>query len=447
MNFEQFAEDAVKAALKSGADEADVFVQSGRESEVSTRMSRIENIKQATSEGYGVRVFKGGRLGFCFSSDFTGSSMKDTAARVATLAQETSIDEFNGLPESVDEQPGLDLKIHDPEIEKIPVDNKIDACMTMEQAMMNYDERVVNSEGAGFYDGETITAIASSRGLSKSFKSSYCYMICKPVAAEDGKMQAGWWFSFKRFYADLEIPENVGKIAAERAVRMLGARKPPSAKIPVVFDNITGTSILGCILSAVNGDAVYKNATYLAGKLGQEIASPLVSVVDDGVMRRGLASAPFDGEGLSTLRREIISSGALRSYMYDTYTARKAGTVTTANAQRDQASLPSIGPFNFHMKAGISEFEEIIRSVRSGLYLTGLMGFGANPVTGDYSLGASGIWIENGELAYPVEGITVAANMLDMLKNIDMVGNDLQFTGPVSCPTFRVSEMTVSGSM
>lgn len=446
MDLIRFGREIIKEALANGADEADVFLQGGRESEITTRMKKVENIKEAISEGYGIRAFKNKQLGFCFNSDFSSTGMEETARRAVVLSRETTSDQFNGLPVSNGDFKPDDLDLFDPKIGEISTEWKIEACLTMERAMFDYDKRVTNSEGAGFYDGETTTVIINSLGQSYSYKSSYCYLVCKPVAAEDGKLQSGWWYSYKRHLADLDSPEDVGRIAAERTVRMLGAKIPGTARVPVVFDQITGTSVLGSLLSAIDGDAVFKKATYLTGKLNEDIASPLVTLIDDGTLKRGVASSPFDGEGLRTQKREIVSRGNLKSYMYDVYSARKAGASPTGNAQRDNSSLPSIGSYNFYMPNGESDFERIIGSVENGLYLTSLMGSGTNPVTGDFSLGASGIWIENGKLTYPVEGITVASNMLEILKKIDMVGNDFKFLGPVSCPTFRVAEMTVSGT-
>jgi len=362
------------------------------------------------------------------------------------LSRETASDEFNGLPDFDPSYAPSDLKLYDPQIAKIPSEWKIESCLKAERTMLEFDKRITNSEGASFRDGETLTAIVNSKGFRHQYKSSYCYINCKPVAEQDGKLQSGWWFSQRRFLSDLDSAESVGRIAAERTVRMLGARVPSTAKVPVVFDRMTGLSVLYSVLEAIDGDAIYKKSSYLTDKLGEKLASPLVTLSDDALIPRGPGSAPFDGEGSPTSNREIISSGILKSYIYDHYTARKAGTATTGNAQRDSLSLPSIGTFNFYLKAGESTFDEIIGSVKKGLYLTGIMGSGINPVTGDYSLGASGIWIENGKLAYPVEGITVASNMLEILGKIDMVGNDLEFLSAVSCPTFRVSEMTVSGA-
>lgn len=444
--MESFAGDIVAQARKLGADEADVFIQKGRESEVTTRKHNVESIKESRSAGYGLRVFSKGRLGFCFSSDFSLQSMISSAETAISLAEAASADEFNGLPETNGDTEAQNLDLYDERILELRVQEKIDSCLSLEQAAFDFDSRVTNSEGAGFYDGDTTTVISNSRGLVRKYRSTYCYMSCRPVAEQNGKMQSGWWLSYSRHLADLDSPQEVGTIAAERAVRMLGARVPGTSKVPVVFDNVTGSSLLYGVLEALDGDAVFKKASFLAGKLDGTLGAPGLTIVDDGSMRRGLSSAPFDGEGLSTGRHEVISKGILNAFIYDSYTARKAGAKPTANAQRSPSSLPAIGSFNFYMQKGSQTRDEIIGSVKNGLLLTALMGFGANPVTGDYSLGGSGLWIEDGDLAYPVEGLTVASNMLDMLKNIELIGDDLKFMGPVSSPTYRVNGMTISGT-
>jgi PmbA protein len=446
INYEEFASDTIKAALKAGADEADVFIQAGRESEVSSRMARIENLKKAISQGFGLRVFKNKKLGFCHSSDFSGKAMRTAVEQAIALANEVSADEYNGLAEVPKFDKPADLQLFDGEIASIPTEDKINICLRMEETAFAFDKRITNSEGAGFSDGDTFTLIADSNGNSHSYKSSYCYIGISPVATEDGKLQSGSWLSAKRFYRELDSPENIAKIAAERTVRMLGAKIPNTISAPVVFDNLMGSALLGNIIGALDGEAVYKGASFLADKLEQVVASTLITLVDDALMPRGLASSPIDGEGLPTQRKEIVSRGTLNMFLYDSYMARKAKVQSTGNARREYNSLPSVGPFNFYLENGTSSPDDIIGSVKNGLYLTSLMGFGANIVTGDYSLGASGLWIENGKLSYPVEGITVAANMLDILKRIDMVGNDLIFLGPMASPTFRVSEMTISGA-
>ncbi|OQX91949.1 MAG: hypothetical protein B6D58_05435 [candidate division Zixibacteria bacterium 4484_95] len=443
-DYKTLADNIIKYALKKGADEVEVYIEMGRESEVGTRLENLERLKEATSQGLGLRIFKNKKLGFAHTSDFSENNLKDFIDKTIELSDETTRDKFNGLPEPSFDIPALDL--FDPKISRIKTSWKIDTCKRMEKTMFGYDKHINNSEGACFWDGDSLIHIANSKGFHHSYKSSYCYMYCVPVAEKGGKMQSGFWFSFKRFFDELDSPETVATIAAERVIRMLGATTPKTKLVPVVFDPLTASSLIGILLSAINGDAIFKRATFLVDKLNQKIASPCLNINDDGKLTRGLASAPIDGEGVPTTNKEVISEGVLRTYLYDTYTAKKAGVKSTANAQRSYATIPEIGGFNFYLQAGDYSPEEIIGSVKDGLYVTNLMGYGANIVTGDYSRGASGIWIENGNLTRPVEGLTIASNMLEMLKNVEMVGNDLKMMGPVSSPTLKISQMIVAGN-
>jgi PmbA protein len=256
----------------------------------------------------------------------------------------------------------------------------------------------------------------------------------------------GSWSESRRFLADLSSPETVGRIAAERAVRMLGARKVPTQRVPVVFDPQMAASFIGALAGALNGDLVYKGASFLRDHLGKTIAPREFSVVDDGLLARGLATSPFDGEGVPTSTHAVIEKGVLQSFLYDTYTARKAGARSTANASRGYNSLPGIGMHNFYLRAGSHPARRVISDVKNGLYVTSMLGRGANTITGEYSRGATGMWIENGELAFPVQELTVAGNLLDMLEGIDAIGDDLVFRSSVSAPTLRFAELTVSGS-
>lgn len=444
--LENFASDIVSAAKRAGADEADVIIQMGRESEVTSRLEKIENLREAISQGLGLRIFKNKKLGFGYSSDFTPSAVNLAIKQAISLADEVSADEYNGLHDFERQKSVPNLDVYDPKVAEISTQEKIDICLRAERAMFEYDKRVTNSEGVGFGDGEGTVVVANSKGDIYSNTSTICQLSVNPVAQENGKLQSNGWQSTKRFFNELDQPQEVARIAAERAVRMLGARVPATGVVPVVFDNITGSAIIANLIGAIDGDAIIKRGSFLVDHLGLQVASEMVTIIDDGLMPRGLASTPFDGEGVPTSRKEVISSGILKSFLFDTYTGRKAGTKSTGNAHREHQSLPSVGPLNFYLQQGSSTFDEIIGSVKNGLYLTGLMGFGANVVTGDFSLGGAGLWIENGKLTYPVEGITVAANMLNMLRGIDMIGNDLIFLSPVAAPTFRVSAMTVSGA-
>jgi PmbA protein len=243
----------------------------------------------------------------------------------------------------------------------------------------------------------------------------------------------------------LDPPEQVGKIAAERTLRRLGARKVKTAQVPIVFDPMVSTSILEHIFEGVNGDSVYRGASFLAGKLGEKIAGDIVNVIDDGTMPGGFGTSPFDGEGIPTRRTVVIEKGMLKSYLLNTYTAKKLGLETTANASRGLAGTPGIGPGNYFLQPGSKTPKELIAGIKEGLYVTEFLGHGVNLVTGDYSRGASGLWISGGELAYPVEEITVAGNLKDVFLNISEIANDLEFRGSVACPTTRVDGLTVGG--
>jgi PmbA protein len=258
-------------------------------------------------------------------------------------------------------------------------------------------------------------------------------------------MQRDYWFSVARSLARLESPESVGKIAAQRTLRRLNGRRVKTARVPVVFDPMVANSILDHIFEGINGDSVYRGASFLAGKLGQKIAGDQVTVIDDGTMIGGFGTSPFDGEGTPTRRTVVIENGVLKSYLLNTYTAKKLGLQTTGNAARGLAGTPGIGPGNYFLQPGTKTPKEIIAAIADGLYVTEFLGHGANLVTGDYSRGASGLWISGGELAYPVEEITVAGNLKELFFNISEVGNDLEFRGAMACPTIRVEGLTVGG--
>jgi PmbA protein len=437
----------VGKALKQGAQEAEAFLQVGREATVRVRDGEIENLTQATSKGVGLRVYVKGRLGFAFTSDFERGGLDAFVGRALDLAQASAPNKLNGLPSREALGRFADVgPLFDPEVASLPPDWKINAALEMEKVCRATDRRIKTVEAVEAGENVGEVHFFSSAGARGSYEHSSVYLYVGAVAEESGQLQNSWWYDARRFFKELESPEHVAREAARRAVRMLGAKKAKTQKVPVVFDPMMAASFVGGIAGAANGDAVFKKASFLAPKLGQQVAPKNISIIDDGTLRGGLATAPFDGEGVPTRRTAIIEGGRLNAFLYDAFTARKAKTKTTGNASRGYRSLPAIGTHNLYLEAGDRSAKEIIKEIPNGLYVTAMLGHGANPVTGEYSRGANGLWIENGELTWPVQEVTVAGNMLEMLQRIDAVGDDLTFRGSTGAPTIRFSELTVSGA-
>ncbi len=446
MNIQEVAEYTVERALKEGADQADVYLEKGRESTVTVRMGELETLKQATSKGLGLRVFTGNRLGFAYTSDFSKKSLKAFARRTVEIAEEISSDPHNVLPTTPKGAAYPDLDLYDPEITDIPIDWKVATAKKMEDTAFSFDKRIKNSSGASVYDGELEAVIANSDGVFHSYRSGSITLVCQPIAEQDDKKQSNYWYASKRFFKDLDDPDKIALKAAERAVRMLGATKPKTQIVPVVFDPQMAASFMRIIFYALNGDNILKRSSFMVDKLNEKVASDLFTMVDDAHMKRGLGSQPVDDEGVPTNTKTVIDKGVLNMYFYDAYSAHKADTKPTGNARRGYSSTPSVGSWNLYLKRGNSKPAEIITSVENGLYLTSTMGWGVNMVTGDISRGAAGLWIENGELAHPVEEATIAGNLLEMLQNVSMVGDDLEFRSSNAAPTLKIDNITVSGT-
>ncbi|PYT18727.1 MAG: peptidase, partial [Acidobacteria bacterium] len=305
--------------------------------------------------------------------------------------------------------------------------------------------RIQNSEGASFESNLGRYVFANSRGFTSSYRTSSCGLGVMPIAKDNGSMERDYWHSAARSASRIESAEQVGRIAAERALRRLNPRRIPTQKAPVVFEPRTARSFLGDLFDAVSGSAIYRHASFLAGMLGERIASEALTVIDDATIPGLFGSTPFDDEGVAARRTIVIERGLLKSYLLNTYSARKLGLKTTGNASRGITGNAGVGPGNFFIEAGEMAADKIISGVRQGLYVTELIGASANTVTGDYSAGAAGLWIENGELAYPVSEITIAGNLKQMLMNVEQVGADLEFRASIAAPTLLIREMTISG--
>src|SRR5579872_533321 len=446
-DLRDLATDVVARAMKAGATGAEVVVREGSEFSTLVRRGQVETLKESGSRAMGLRAFLGQRAASTYSSDFSLEGIERLVKGALDLAHVTSEDPYAGLPDPslLGSLPG-DLKLYYEDVYSLPPEQRIDWARRAEAAALSADPRIKNSDGGSFDAATGCKVLANSLGFVGEYKRSSCSVSAIPIAQdENGAMQRDYWYSSARTLTKLESPESVGRKAAERTVRRLGAHKIASTRVPLVFDSENARSLLDNIFDAVNGDAIYRQSSFLEGKLGQKIASENVTIVDDGTIPGGFGTSPFDGEGVPSRRTVVIEKGILKSYLLNTYTAKKLGLATTGNAARGLAGNPGIRPGNFFLQKGLRSPKEIIADVKQGLYVTELLGFGVNLVTGDFSRGASGIWIENGEFAYPVEEITIAGNLQDMYKNIVEVGNDLEFRGSSAAPTIRVDGMTIAG--
>ncbi|MGD1093535.1 MAG: metallopeptidase TldD-related protein [Bryobacteraceae bacterium] len=445
-DLEQLASDSVKRALEGGATDAECTISEGDEFSAGVRMGQVESLKEAGSRGAGIRVMAGGKTGSSYTSDLSPEGMEQMIRAALELAKITSDDPHAGLPDPEDlGKIGGDLRLYDDTIAQMETEWKIEQARHAEDVALHFDPRIQNSEGGSFDSYLGVRAFANSRGFVGSYRSSSCGLSVSPVAKQNGSMERDYWHSASRVAARLESAEHVGRLAAERALRRLNPRKIATQKTAVIFEPRTARSLLGDLFDAVNGSAIYRHASFLVGKLGEKIASENLTLVDDATIPGLFGSSPFDDEGVTARRTVVIERGVLRSYLLNTYAARKLGLRTTGNAARGITGNAGVGPGNFFIEAGSSAPEQIIAGLRQGLYVTELIGANMNTVTGDYSSGAAGLWIENGELAYPVSEITIAGNFKQMLLDVQQIGSDLDFRGSIAAPTILIGEMTISG--
>jgi PmbA protein len=445
--YRQLALDLLAKAKHSGATEADIIIADGEAFSVQVRLGIVDRLTKAREKHLGLRVFVGKRSASTSTSDFSADSLDQLIAETCTLAKAVVEDQVSGLPaadQMAREEPDLDLY----DSVKLNTEQQIDLAKRVEAVAMSTDERVTNSEGGDFDSSSGRVVLGNSHGFLGEYQSSSFSLSVSPVATdpETGTMQRDSWYSVQRKFAKLDTPEVVGLEAARRTIRKLGARKVATQRVPVVFDSETAGSLMGNLCSAVSGYSLYKGASFLAGQLDKPLASEYVTVYDDGQVIGGLGSRPFDGEGLPTRKTTVVDRGVLKSYLLDTYSGRKLGLPSTGNASRSVGENPSVGPTNFYLAPGTKTAQDMIKTVKQGLYVTDLIGFGINMVTGDYSRGASGFWIEGGELAYPVEEITIAGNLKEMFAGIEMIGSDLVFRGRIASPTLKIGEMMVAGN-
>ena len=452
LDLKSLTADVVALALKAGASDAEAVVREGDEFSVNVRMGQVETLKESGSRGLGLRVFLGTKSASSSTSDLTPEGIRLLVDGAVALARFTEEDPFTGLPDT-SEFGSLpqDLHLYYDDVYSLDSKERIDWARRCEAAALSADPRITNSDGGSFDAATGRKIMANSRGFLGSYRTSYAGVSAAPLAMDaNGHMQRdGWWSSARRL-ADLESPEAIGKEAARRTIRRLGARKVPTQRVPIVFAPEVARSLIGSLFEAASGDSIWRHASFLAGKLGAQIAAPSLTVIDDNFMllptgAGAFGSSPFDGEGLPSRRTVVLQNGVLETYLLNTYSARKLGLKSTHNASRGLAGTPGIGCGNLYLEPGQLSQQEIISQAHTGLFVTSLMGFGTNIVTGDYSRGATGLWIENGQLTHAVEEVTIAGNLADMLMNITAIGNDLVFRGSVASPTLRIDGMTIAG--
>lgn len=443
MSHEELAERLVKACLKRGADAAEVYIQDSRNLRISVRNGEIETVQESAGAGAGFRVFVKGKMAFSSSNDLRVESLDAAVLRAVEFAGITTADPNNILPGERGTTPVGGL--HDAGISAVPMADKIGLAIKTEKLAMS-DPRITKSGGASYGEGETDVFLANSNGLLKGYKTSTCAFGVSVIAEKGEQKAQGYESCSRRFFRDFKPAEDVAAKAARDALEMLDPRPVRTQKAAVIIDPDAARSLLGGILAAVDAERVLQGASFLGKNAGRRIGSELITLIDDGTLEKGPASAPFDGEGVPTRKRVIVDKGILRGFLYNTAAARRAGTRSTGNAiRKDFSSLPGIGPHNFFMQAGNAGPADIIRATKSGFLVKEITGYGINPVNGNFSGGASGLWITEGRIAFPVKGLTIAGTASEIFEGIDMVGNDLDSSRQVTAPTFRIRMLQIGG--
>jgi len=442
----ELAQDIVRRAQRAGATDAECTIAEGEEFSANVRMREIENLKEAGSRGAGLRILIGQKTGSSYTSDLSREGIDLLLKSAIELADITTDDPHAGMPDTADlGKIEGDLGMYSASVAELDTALKIETAKRAEEAALSTDPRISNSEGGSFDNNVGRHIFANSRGFAGEYRSSYCSLSTSPVAKDGESMERDYWYTMARDFAGLEAAEFVGRTAAQRALRRLNAVKVDTQRVPVVFEPRTARSLLDNIFEAVHGMSVYRQESFLAGRLGEKVAHEDVTVIDDGTLAGLFGTSPFDDEGVPSRRTVVIERGVLKNYLLNSYAARKLGMKTTGNASRGLTGNAGIGHGNFFLERGVLTPEKIIAGIPNGFYVTELMGFGVNVVTGDYSRGAAGLWIRNGELAFAVSEVTIAGNLNDMLMGIEAVGSDLEFRGSMAAPTLKIGEMTVGG--
>jgi PmbA protein len=443
MKYTDLSEKLVRKCISLGADSAEVYIETGRNLSIQVLNSEIETIEEAASQGAGFRIFKDGKMGFSHCNDMSEKALGETILKAIAFAELSTPDENNVLTDDrgISQVEGL----YDSSIGSGSMEKKIAMAAELEKLAMK-DPRITKSSGSGYNEGETEVFIANSNGLVKSYKRSG-FSIGVSVVAEKGEQKnTGGEYCSRIFFSDLLPPDEIALSASRKAWELLDPVMIKTQRASVIFERDVARALVGGIIGAINGERVLQGASFLKDSMNMQIASALVTLIDDGILSKGAASAPFDGEGVPTMRNILIENGVLKSFIYNVRAARRAGVKSTGNASRGGFnSLPGIGTHNIIISSGNNTRDEIIAATSRGLLLKEVTGYGIDPVSGNFSGGASGFWIENGEIRHPVRGLTIAGRASEILNGIDMLGNDADINRALATPTFRVAEMQIGG--
>jgi PmbA protein len=439
-NLKKLAESLVAYGKANGADEVEVSLVDGYEFNVDVRLQQIENLVEAGSRYLSLRVIKDKKIAYAGSSDLSQGILKYLLKNAIKRAALANSDNFAGLPSpSLKKIDVLSLNLFDPEISRLTSKKKIDLALETEKIAL-LDKRITNSHGASFVTNEVKIILANSFGFLEEFDQTFCSLSVGLQAGETDNLVEDFWGSAERHLKDLESPEKIAKKAVERTVRQLNPRKIKTQKVPVIFEPTMTSWLLGFLFACASGVSIYQKASFLVDKLGERIGNEKITIYDDGLMPGRLGTKPFDSEGVPSQKTVVVEQGILKNYLCNTYAARKLNLRSTGNA--DGAG---VSPNNFYLEAGTGSPQEIIRSIERGLLLLRTLGHGLNPITGDISRGAFGLWIEKGEIVYPVSEVTISGNLGEILRSADLVANDLEFRGSICGPTIKVAELMVAG--
>ncbi|HUW63396.1 MAG TPA: TldD/PmbA family protein [Spirochaetia bacterium] len=435
--------EEVLALVEAGA-QGEAYLQRRQKLSVEVREGRVETLQQAGDHGLGLRVIKDSRLGFAYTTDLSREGLARVAAAATANAAAAARDEYRQFPAPAAPVEGLFL--YDAAVRQVPVAEKITLALEMEKVAREEDQRVSIIESSVYQDEEVEVAVANSGGLRQTYRAANFAAYLSLVASQDGDSQTGFALEQSLRYSDLNA-RKVGREAAQRAVGQLGARPVQSREMTVCLDPYVTGGFLGLVASALTGEAVLKGRSLFAGRVGQQVAADGVTLIDDGTLAGGVSSAPVDDEGVPTNRTVLVERGRLNGFLHNTYTAARLGGKSTGNGTRGSfKSTPETGVTNFYLEPGQVDPATLMGDVAEGFLVTEVLGMHtANPISGDFSVGATGRLIRNGKLAEPVRGVAIAGNVMDLLMGIEGVANDLRFLGGVGAPTVRVKRMHLSG--